>query len=187
MITPAAAASAASASAAGPSSGRRGAAGRPSSIRASSAPCVGVQLDDWRLVTGFTTAASHGSRSGGHGSSGGGGSSNGGSSSAACWWRSSGDPWHEEGSGWGGATASGHSLEVYDIRAAGSYSSASTAGSTATAAASGGNSSGPGGRLWTAGPVMSLPVPNRVTCFQVRVVQDPCCVLHVNGAMVLVG
>lgn len=48
----------------------------------------------------------------------------------------------------------GHSLEVYDIRGAASFSSCNTTSSSSKG-------------LWGAGPVMSLPVPNRITCFQV--------------------
>lgn len=56
-----------------------------------------------------------------------------------------------------------HSLELYDIRATSSFSScdAGAAGACSSTAASKG--------LWSAEPVMSLPVPNRVTCFQVCV------------------
>jgi hypothetical protein len=154
---------------------------------------VGVQLDDWRLVTGFSGGLGGGGGGGrGHGralgSSGGGpraGSGNGGGSggggaaaAAAAWWHSSG-AWGDEGCGWpgaAGAASTGHSLEVYDIRAAASCGSAA-AGPSGGAAAAGAGGGGGGGSasaaaggqgLWTAAPVMSLPVPDRVTCFQVR-------------------
>lgn len=111
----------------------------------SAAPCVGVQLDDWRLVTGFAGPQ--------RGSSNGGG---GGGGSAAPWWQSGCEAlWGDDGSG----AAPQHSLQVYDIRAAASYSSAA-------AAASPGGGGIRGGGLWSAAPLMSLPVPNRVTCFQ---------------------
>jgi hypothetical protein len=129
--------------------------------------CVGVQLDTWQLVTGF---AAHGSSSGGSR-----GSNGGGSSSSACWWNSGGEAWGEDGA-WG-SWGSGHSLEVYDIRAAESFSSfrptaAAAGGSIGGAGAGGGSSSsscsGRSGGLWRAQPVLTLPVPNKVTCFQVN-------------------
>eukprot|EP00878_Enallax_costatus_P006944 GHUV01007277.1.p1 GENE.GHUV01007277.1~~GHUV01007277.1.p1 ORF type:complete len:604 (+),score=213.23 GHUV01007277.1:1623-3434(+) len=101
-----------------------------------SAPCVGVQLDDWKLVTGWTAGDAGG----------------GASSSSGCWWRSSADVAGAADS-WG---ATGHSLQLYDIRAAASFSSCET-----------GSSSGGGSRApWAAEAVMTLPVPNRITCFQ---------------------
>lgn len=142
---------------------------RGSATTNSGSSCVGVQLDDWRLVTGFSARGSSG---GGYAGAGGAASSSGGGSNAT-WWHSGGEAWAEEGPlpTWG----SRHSLEVYDIRATASFSSAAAA----TAATSGGggsaggvssrgagSSSGRGG-LWSAPAVMSLPVPNRITCFQV--------------------
>lgn len=145
-------------------SGSRFAAGSPSKRGSSSKSlsCVGVQLDDWRLVTGF---AAHGSSGGGCGSSGGGANAGG---SNACWWHSGGEAWGEESS-WGG-WGPGHSLEVYDIRAAASFSTAAASASKSGdgAASSSSSSSGCSSGLWTAAPVLSLPVPNRITCFQVR-------------------
>lgn len=142
-----------------PSGGSSRSAARSSSNRGSSSSsgglsCVGVQLDDWRLVTGF---AAHGGCS----SSGCGANSS--SSSNVAWWHSGIEGYDQEGF-WG----SGHSLQVYDIRAAASFSTAAAgagkgAGGGAAAAADRGSSRG----LWTAAPVMSLPVPNRITCFQV--------------------
>jgi hypothetical protein len=128
---------------------------RSGSSNSSSVSCVGVQLDDWRLVTGFTAAGSRGS-GGGHGSSGGG--------SNACWWHSGGEPWAEE-LGCVGSGASSHSLEVYDIRAAASFSSAPAAGAGACGSSAASSASGRSG-LWSAPPVLSLPVPQRITCFQ---------------------
>lgn len=141
--------------------------------------CVGVQLDDWRLVSGFTQSGSSSGGGGCGGSSGGGGAGGGGnagagsSSGGGCWWHSSGEAWGgDDGGGYGPGRGSGHSLEVYDIRAAASYSSAAAAadasGSSGASAAATGVGSG-SGKLWSAQPVMSLPVPNRITCFQVCV------------------
>jgi hypothetical protein len=152
------------------SSSRTAAAGGRSSCSSSSSSsglsCVGVQLDDWRLVTGFSTA---GGSSGGCSSGGGAVGGAAGSSSNAAWWQGGGDGYdqqQQEGSLWG----SGHSLQVYDIRAAASFSTAAAGakGADAAAAAGAASSSSGGSRgLWTAAPVMSLPVPNRITCFQV--------------------
>jgi hypothetical protein len=118
--------------------------------------CVGVQLDTWQLMTGFAA----------HGSGGGGGSSGGGGSNA-CWWSSGGEAWGDDGA-WGG-WGSGHGLEVYDIRAAESFSSfrPTAAAGGAGAGSSSSCCSGRSGGLWTAQPVLTLPVPNKVTCFQV--------------------
>jgi hypothetical protein len=105
-------------------------------------PCIGVQLDDWKLVTGWagTSGAS---------------SSNGGS----CWWRSNTDI---AAAAAAAEAPARHTLELYDIRAAASFGGCGDV----SAAAAGGSSSSRG--MWGGEPLMSLAVPNRVTCFQVR-------------------
>lgn len=130
--------------------------------------CVGVQLDDWRVVTGFSAAGSSGGGGSGNGVGPGIGAGCSSSSSTACWWHSSGDAWNEEAS-WHGQ-GSGHSLEVYDIRSAASWSSAAAANGNGSAASVSSSSVGRSG-MWSAPAVMSLPVPSRVTCFQVRASQ----------------
>lgn len=146
-----------------PSGGSRSAAGscsnRGSSSSSSGLSCVGVQLDDWRLVTGFAAHGSSSSGGGGGCSSGGGGCGANSSSSNAAWWHSGIEGCDQEGF-WG----SGHSVQVYDIRAAASFSTAAGGKGAGGAAAADRGSRG----LWTAAPVMSLPVPNKITCFQVR-------------------
>lgn len=158
--------SASSKPAAASSPGHRG-----SAATSSRPSCVGVQLDDWRLVTGFSSPGSSGGSGGGcAGAGGAASSSSGGGGSNATWWHSGGETCAEDGPlpSWG----SRHSLEVYDIRATSSFSSAAAA--AAATSGGGGSAGGVGSRgggssrgLWSAPAVMSLPVPNRITCFQV--------------------
>lgn len=115
------------------------------------APCVGVQLDEWKLVTGWV---------GGGGGGGGGG---------AAWWRGDEEAPRYSGGGSGDAAAAAapHCLYVYDVRsAAGQGVGGGTTATTPTASAAGGLPHG-GGGAWSAGaPLLSLALPARVTCFQ---------------------
>jgi hypothetical protein len=105
------------------------------------APCIGVQLDDWKLVTGWAGSSGASSSSGG-----------------SCWWRSSTDI---AAAAAAAEALAGHTLELYDIRAAASFSGCGDAGGA-------GSSSSSSRGMWGGEALMSLAVPNRVTCFQVR-------------------
>lgn len=148
---------------------RAGGAGKPHA-----APCVGVQLDDWKLLTGFAAAS---------------GSSNGGSAgggAAAAWWQGG----EGDAAAAGAAAGACHSLDLYDIRAVPSFSSCN-----ASAAGAGGHG------VWGGAPLLSLPLASRATCFQVRaaavchscgsVANWPCCCccccLQFYGQHLLVG
>ncbi|WIA31181.1 hypothetical protein OEZ86_001186 [Tetradesmus obliquus] len=105
----------------------------------SNAPCIGVQLDDWKLVTGWAGSSGASSSSGG-----------------SCWWRSTTDI---AAAAAAAEAPAGHTLELYDIRAAASSSSCGGAGTSSSSSSSSGG-------MWGGEALMSLAVPNRVTCFQ---------------------